>query len=379
MESILTHRGLPKARGPQLEFNPVIAKPYLLPEQEKHFFLPLNMSYDEYYARLMLELPKAFRRAGQQCVNRGISVIVLRDIIEYLRKYPMIMVMPESEDSSTWGYACRYRLDAPWYVAAVAGDYTKPTFQSYHVEKVAYYKNLRTFPPLDKFLATGMYGIRQNQESPSWRPSLNFLHGLKDYILHRDWAELANRLLHTDFWPLDDGEYDQLEFTLERISVQDVGALHEATGLCQSLLPSLPSDLKKILCRKETQIWAARSRHAPETILSPGLTSHAASQSNVKPTMLGVLIGGLTQYTDEPCLHTIVVVPDERRRGIASSLIKRFFSQTGYGSVIAKTRMSGDVLHYEAAGLFQSMQAIVEKKETVTWTWRIPSPALSGA
>ena len=286
---------------------------------------------------------------------------------------------PVGSDSSTWGYACRFRLDVPWYIAAVAGDYTKPTFQSYHVEKVGYYKYLKTFPALDTFLAAGMYGIRQNQESANWRPSLNFLHGLRDYINHRDWAELANKILYTDFWPTNNSEYDRLEFTLERISAQDAGALHEATGLCHSLSPNLPLNLKNLIRQKETQVWVARSRHVPESILSPGLSNHAASQSNIQPTMLGVLVGGVTQYTDEPCLHLIAVVPDERRRGIASSLIKRFFSQTGYGSVIAKTRMSGDVLHYEAAGLFKSMQATVEKKGTVDWTWRIPSPTLAGA
>lgn len=363
-------------RKPMFHFSHQDASRLLTAEQQQQFFAPLAMSYDEYYASCMIQMPKAFRRAGKLAVSRGISIVVIRDIIEHLRKYPSIMVLPDHDDSSTWGYACRFRLDTPWYVAAVAGDYTRPTFQSYHVQKLGFFSNLMDWPPLDKFLVEGMYGVRQNQDSDNWRPALNFLHSLRNYLQPKDLAHISSQLLRTDFWPSIDEEESALEFTLERITAAQAGELHEMRGLCYTLHPRLLAvDLDRILKDKHTQVWVARSRYQPEPH-SSAFKNHAACLSNIASTMLGFLIGGCTEYTEEPCLHAVGVVPDERRRGIATSLIKRFFSQTGYGSAISCTQMR-EPAEYSCAGLFKSLNGTVETKGTSTWKWRIPSPTLT--
>lgn len=359
-------------------FNSEEAVNLLSAEQQKHFFSPLSMTYDEFYISCMQQMPKAFRRAGKLAVSRGISIIVIRDIIEHLRKYPSIMVLPDHEDSSTWGYACRFRLDTPWYVAAVAGDYNRPTFQSYHVQKLGFFNNLLEWPPLDSFLAKGLYSVRQNQDTSNWRPALNFLHSLLKYLKPDDWGRISNQLLRTDFWPSTDQEEAALEFTLERITASQAEELHEMRGLCHTLHPRLrATDLDRILKCKHTQVWVARSRYQPEPY-NPAFASHVARLSNVSSTMLGFLIGGKTEYNEEPCLHALGVVPDERRRGIATSLLKRFFAQTGFGSLIACTHMK-EPAQYECAGLFKSFQGTPEIKGTTVWKWQIPSPNLTNS
>lgn len=74
---------------------------------------------------------------------------------------------------------------------------------------------------------------------------------------------------------------------------------------------------------KRCYLMIARSRLIPE---------HEPGTRVGLPTILGFIAGGTHPTAKVPHIFSVVVLPDERRTGIATDLVRRFFAHTAYRS-----------------------------------------------
>ncbi len=373
MESILRKHSEQARKMNKFDFSPETAH-LLSEEQQKHFLAPFVSSQQDYNASLHQFFPKAYRKAGALAVQ-DISIVVMKDVQDQLRKYPSIMLIPDSESPRTWGYACRYRVDVPWYVAAISDKFIRPSFMSYPTVHLGFYNDLMDWPPLDKFLSDGMWGVLQNKQ-PTWTPLVNFIHTLSPYLRADNLRDLFNTLRETDFFPSEESILANLDFTLERDDTPETR--QELKDLARTIFPvlhdpELSQHWAKVFADPFTQVWLARSRFHPEAEPSDQLTGFLKMKPSVKPTILGFLIGGANPLNDQPQLHAVAVLPDERRRGIATSLVRRYFAQTGHTKLLACTQMGPIVNQYEGCGFLKSLGAEIVGKGSEVWRWNLPS------
>lgn len=342
------------------EFNPQTAD-RLTDEQKPFFFSDFSMTRDDHMIEMVKQFPRAFRRAGSIAVE-DLTVVVIKDVAQIIRKHPTVLILPDEKDPRGWGFACRYRSDVPWYVAALPGRFTNPTFRNYPVASLGHFKHLRNCPPLDQFISDGMWGIQQNKQ-PSWRPMANFLFCLSHYLLGDDLQNLSHALTSVNFFPVETDD-SSLDWTLRCLTggsvsnPNDNDAINEIS--CQIFKASPTSThlaWEQIFHQdnEHTQVWVARSKYHPEDCNDP-------------PTTLGVLVGGVNPINEEPQIHHLFVLPDERRRGIATSLVKRFMNQTGYTAVLVETK-EGHRPQYEGCGFLAALKATIRHKKPSLSQW----------
>jgi hypothetical protein len=359
--------------SPIFDFN--VETALLLSVEQKQLFLsPFVPTKEEYDVTLSENFGRVYRRAGKLAV-RDMTILVVKQMPEELQKFPAIIAMPDDQDPSTWGFAFRYRADVPWYVVCLAGCYQEPCFGSYPIVQLLYSKDLISWPPLDRFISDGLWGIQQNK-TPNWNPLDNFLYTISPYIRPNLIHDLQISLRNVNFFPVEtEGE---LEFKLEQDKSEN--AWEEIRAMARSFFypmvdPGLQEFWQKVKDHPRTQVWVARSLLYPEP--DPGEKEDRVSgklRKKPEPTILGFIVGGLHPISEEPQIHGVCVLPDERRRGIATSLIKRFFSQTGYASAVAGVYMGPHAFQYEGAALLKKLGGTVKTKGRFVWHWELPSP-----
>jgi GNAT superfamily N-acetyltransferase len=334
-------------------------------EQRQNCLAAFSMSYEAYYDLLHQSFTKVYRQARKNAV-REVTMFVVENLAEDLRKFPVILATADRYDPSTWGYAFRYRADVPWYVVCLSGEYNEQLFNSYPIVRLLHTKDLINWGGLDTFITQGMWAVQQGKGPlSSWEPLNNFLYNLSSLVRPNLLTGLHEALSTVNFFQTqDDLGLEDLPFMMER--GKSPAAWGEVWQMCQSFFPLYcESDLHdfwaKVRLDSRTQLWIARSRHQSEDL-------------HVKPTMLGFLIGGLHPLTEDPHISAICVLPDERRQGIATSLVRRFFAQTGYHFAGVGTYMGPHYWQYEAAGFLKSLGAELQSKGKFIWSWQVPSP-----
>ena len=360
--------------SPIFDFNSETAS-LLSVEQRELFLSPFSMSRNDYDISLFQNFGKVYRRAGKLAV-REMTILVVRQMREELQKFPAVIAMPDDQDPSTWGFAFRYRADVPWYVACLAGCYQEASFGSYPVVQLMHTKDLMNWPPLDKFISDGLWGVQQNK-TPNWNPLENFLFAISPYIRPNVIHDLKTSLRNVNFFPVETEE--ALDFQLEQDKSEN--AWEEIRAMSRSFFypmvdPGLQEFWQKIKEHPRTNVWVARSLLYPE--IDPADEARERVSGKLKkrgePTILGFLVGGLHPVSEEPQIHGVCVLPDERRRGIATSLVRRFFAHTGYASACAGVYMGPHAYQYEGAALLKKLGGSVKTKGRFVWHWDLPSP-----
>ena len=88
---------------------------------------------------------------------------------------------------------------------------------------------------------------------------------------------------------------------------------------------------------------------------------------------LGYLLGGVDPKAHVPCIYSCAVLPDERRRGVATAMFKKFFAQTGYQNVALCLYMKQPKPPYEAANFLKKWHAERYHAAGNFWYYDLPS------
>lgn len=356
-------------------FNSQTIQQFIPPEQRKLYLQPFDQDL-ACYSRMMEKyyFPASYRLVSKSLV-RELSIVVIEDLPECLRRFPAMII---NGDDRAWGFGFRYRADVPWYVAAFGNGYAMSTLHSYPVIKLLHTKDLISWLPLERFVIEGLWCLQQDKQ-PDWNPLSNFLFGLNNYLRPELLCDLTLALKGTDFFsvPAGAGLQEPLDFDL--VADKSLEAWDEVGKIAENFYcpyhnVELQDFWRKVRENPKTQLWLAKSKLHPEpTRTGPMLSSGEFAEQILPPTTLGFLLGGLHPLNEEPTLYALAILPDERRRGIGTSLIRRFFSQTNYENCTAVTYFGPYEYHYEGAALLKKLGATVKTKGRFVWHWNLPS------
>ena len=349
-------------------------KPRLSEEEE--IYLKNNYIPDE-HAWLQLVISKAPELAGiLTSVMHNFSVVIVQNSDKHrLSNIPAcFMVTQAGMFVQSWEIRFRYRTDVPWHIVIMPGEFTGEMLDDSPAILLFHAKKLRKLVTQGEF-ASGLMRLLMRILPPFWFPLESFVIHAMQYVKESEWKETHRALAQVDFFFKEEPrEYD---YALERETSS--AAWEECINILTSLKP--PAFRHAANNGKTLQFWntiryergtvllCARSRIFPVPEEGESKLSTASL-----PTILGFALAGIHPHHQSPWLYYAAVLPDERRRGIGTSLLKRLFAQTGWRELSTRLMFSEGYEPFEAASFLKSMGAVIKSKEAHVWDFNVPSP-----
>jgi ribosomal protein S18 acetylase RimI-like enzyme len=234
---------------------------------------------------------------------------------------------------------------------------------------------LKTWHTTAKFIAGLMWFLMRDHlchvNMQRGKPALDAIDFLSNYLSTEEITGLASSLPTVNFFQVTD-QPSNLDYNIAFNS--SVETWTEIERMMESFYPMAMKQLsqywEKLKVDKRTKVILARSTQLPVT--EEGVVSGP-------PTILGFLVGGIHPSTSVPCIFSVVILPDERRRGIGTTLVRRFFAQTGFSEAVANVVFKENEQPIEVGQFLKkqggTMHGAPGKK---FWRWRVPNPYSDG-
>lgn len=239
-------------------------------------------------------------------------------------------------------------------------------------------------------IETEAYRIAKVNHEPAFLERMTriacVLDNLHDFMAVEILSEVFELLNNHDFFPLESSERE-----VSQIPIGNVTMTPTAPAI---LNPTEPYTISLGSVKNWTEaeglltlyppfvdwyglIWE-RMKRSPNTRLFVATSNLQTDDPQQQPTMLGFLASAypFAEYPTSCYLMAMVVLPDERRRGIATQLLKRFFAHTAISRLYVNFLLDDVHPAYEYARFFQQQGGVVLGHSEVGIQFLIHNPNL---
>lgn len=324
---------------------------------------PFDRMNFENFCGLYQDFTKQFRAANRYMID-SFSIGVIQEAPRQFWLEHMLVVIPteEGESPTAWSVAFRFRRDRPWFaILKFAEPFNRgrnpQTIKDrqfgrhpcIEIAEVHCLTNRRALLPF-------IHEITQHciQDETHWNILDAVLRKLSAITTPDIVTAIRQAMMEVEFFPVEsqaDSSY-QIDVANDMLTWMEMNK--SVTTFYSSFLTQ---DAVTVKLGPHTTLLSARSQLLPED-------ESGNPSSSVYPTGLGFLVGGIHPKCNRPWLHVITILPDERRRGMATQLLKFFLNRTKYETLATTLFFSETCQPYEAAAFLTSCGFVLKGMST---------------
>ena len=276
-----------------------------------------------------------------------------------------------------WAFGFRYRTDVDWWLVIRAGKHLEPFFVNLPITLLLHTTELNHWRAASQFFSEMVWTYAvQTKASKEPLPAGGQVFPFLERMLKTDHlVPLYQALKNVNFYQVNTDEDGNAELP-ENFSVA-INNSRTAWNEAETMITNLyPAYFMAGGTKYAAEVWENFKKDGRAVLLLARSFYQQDDVEDSEPMILGFLAGGMHPVSDKPCIMAMAVLPDERRRGIGTALVRRFFAHTAYKEVICSLHMKHGAEPYEEAAFLTSLNGILKGQHICFWCFEIVNPFL---